>query len=178
MELLVRNADGNLTKKDREYAAKKLGKFDRYFNSAQKVEMVHKENKLDHCIEITVFADGFTLRGEDTDISVRAAIDKVASKMEGRLRRLKGRLIKSHRHKGTQIPFGLEDDLGEPVEEGEPVLKEHKRFLLKPMSVEEASLQMEMLGHPFFVFHNSETAQTEVLYKRKDGNYGLLSPDA
>lgn len=178
MELLVRNAEGNLTEKDRDYASKKLGKFDRYFNSAQKVEMVHIENKLDHRIEITVFADGFTLRGEDNDSSVRAAIDKVAHKMESRLRRLKDRLVKSHRRRGSSVPFGLEIEYEEPVEDSEPTLKEHKRFLLKPMSIEEAGLQMELIGHPFFVFHNSETNQTEVLYKRDDGHYGLLSPDA
>ena len=181
MELLVRNAEGNLTEKDREYASKKLGKFDRYFNAAQKVEMVHRENKLDHRIEITVFADGFTLRGEDKDASVRAAIDKVASKMESRLRRLKGRIIKSHRQKGTEIPFGFEEVQPEPqdvVEDNEPTLKEHKKFLLKPMSIDEAGLQMELLGHPFFVFSNSDSGQTEVLYKREDGHYGLLSPEA
>lgn len=177
MELLVRNAEGNLTQKDRDYAARKLGRLDRYFNSAQKVEMVHRKGRIDHRIEITVFADGFTLRGEEADVSVQAAIDKVADKMENRLRRLKSRLIKSHRHKGSMsLPNGLE----EPHEEGmeEPRVTERKRVLLRPMSVEEAGLHMELLGHPFFLFRNVETGQDEVLYKREDGHYGLISPDA
>jgi putative sigma-54 modulation protein len=172
---LVRNAEGNLTKKDRDYAAKKLGKLDRYFHSAQKVEMVHREGKLDHRIEITVFADGLTLRGEEADGSVQAAIDKVADKMENRLRRLKSRLIKSHRHKGGGVPNGLDEH--EDAHE-DPQVVEHKRVLLKPMSIEEAGLQMEMLGHPFFMFKNVESDLVEVVYKRQDGNYGLLSPDA
>lgn len=176
MELLVRNAEGNLTKKDRDYAAKKLGKLDRYFHAAQKVEMVHREGKLDHRIEITVFADGLTLRGEEADGSVQAAIDKVADKMENRLRRLKSRLIKSHRHKGNGVPNGLADH--EEAQNDEPQVVEHKRVLLKPMSVEEAGLQMEMLGHPFFLFKNAESDQIEVVYRRDDGNYGVLSPDA
>lgn len=177
MELLVRNAEGNLSLKDREYAAKKLGKLDRYFNAAQKVELVHKEGKLAHVVEVTVFADGLTLRGEESDGSVAAAIDKVADKLENRLRRLKSKLVKSHRHKGALVPNGFAE-VEEPINDDEPALKEHKRFILKPMSIEEASLQMELLGHPFFVFRNEETNQTEVLYKRGDGHYGLLSPDA
>lgn len=176
MELLVRNAEGNLTKKDRDYAAKKLGKLDRYFHAAQKVEMVHREGKLDHRIEITVFADGLTLRGEEADGSVQAAIDKVADKMENRLRRLKSRLIKSHRHKGNGVPNGLVSNDEAPHEE--PRVVEHKRVLLKPMSIDEAGLQMEMLGHPFFMFKNEESDQIEVVYRREDGNYGVLSPDA
>lgn len=175
MELLVRNAEGNLTKKDRDYAAKKLGKLDRYFHSAQKVEMVHREGKLDHRIEVTVFADGLTLRGEERDGSVQAAIDKVAEKMENRLRRLKSRLIKSHRHKGNMVPNGLIEE--PPHDHEEPQIKERKNLLLKPMSVEEAGLQMEMLGHPFFVFKNAESSEIEVLYKRDDGHYGLIVPD-
>ncbi len=177
MELLVRNAEGNLTKKDREYAAKKLGKLDRYFHAAQKVEMVHREGKLDHRIEITVFADGLTLRGEEADGSVQAAIDKVAEKMENRLRRLKSRLIKSHRHKGNNLPNGFSDS-HDSDEHEEPVIKERKRVLLKPMSHEEAGLQMEMLGHPFFLFRNAESDQIELVYKRQDGHYGLLTPEA
>ena len=177
MDLLVRNAEGNLTEKDRDYAAKKLGKLDRYFHAAHKVEMVHREGKLDHRIEITVFADGFTLRGEEKDETVQAAIDKVADKMENRLRRLKSRIIKSHRHKGRPLPDGLAADEAE-TEGAEPKIVEHKRVLLKPMSLEEAGLQMDMLGHPFFMFKNSSTNQTEVLYRRVDGNYGLITPEA
>ena len=177
MEVLVRNAEGNLPGRDREYAAKKLGKLDRYFNSAHRVEIVHREFKLGHRIEITVFADGLTLRGEETDESIRAAIDKVADKMENRLRRVKSRLIKSHRRRGNAVPHALEEAEGAEPTDGFAI-RERKTFLLKPMSTEEASLQMELLGHPFFVFRNEETNQTEVLYRRADGGYGLLSPHA
>ncbi len=177
MEVLVRNAEGNLSAADREYADKKLGRLDRFFNSAQRVEIVHREVKASHRIEITVFADGYTLRGEETDASVKAAIDKVAEKMDIRLRRLKTRLIKSHHRRGVAVPSALEQVEVEAPEVGF-VLKERKRFLLKPMSTEEASLQMELLGHPFFVYRNEVNNATEVLYKRADGAYGLLSPQA
>ncbi|MCO5298003.1 MAG: ribosome-associated translation inhibitor RaiA [Fimbriimonadaceae bacterium] len=176
MDLLVRNAEGNVTKRDREYAAEKLGKLERYFHQAHKVEMVHREEKSGHRLEITVFADGFTIRGEDTEPTLREAIDKVSDKLEARLKRLKGRLIKSHRKKGVQPPSGLEPE-AEADGDGFIEIRERKTFLLKPMSPEEAALQMEMVGHPFFVFKNEISSQVEVLYKRRDGQYGILQPE-
>jgi putative sigma-54 modulation protein len=180
MEVLVRNAEGNVGTKDREYAAKKLGRLDRYFNSASKVEMVHREEKLGHRIEITVFADGLFFRGEEFDSSIRAAIDKVSDKMETRLERFKGRLQRRHKARGIKSPEAFEElPLPEEASDNHHLeISERKTFLLKPMSREEASIQMEMLDHPFFVFRSEETGQFEVLYKRKDGRYGLLQPEA
>ncbi len=177
MELIIRNVSGDLTKDDLEYAEKKLTKLGKFFQAADKVELVHKSLKHSEKVEITVFAKGIHLRGEESGETTRAAIDLVSSKMETRLRRLKGRLIKSHRQRDEIEPSELiEVEFDEAQEE--PTIKEHKRFLFKPMSVEEASLQMELIDHPFFVFRNIETGHTEVLYKREDGHYGLLSPDA
>lgn len=179
MEVLVRNAEGNVGSQDREYAAKKLGRLDRYFHSASKVEMVHREERLAHRIEITVFADGMTFRGEETDASLRAAIDKVHDKLEVRLRKFKTRLIDRHRKKGAKIPPAFEEahPFDEPHENGQLTIRERKVFMLKPMSLEEAAIQMEMLDHNFFVFRNEENGRFEVLYKRKDGKYGLLQPE-
>lgn len=177
MEVLVRNAEGNVTPREREYAAKKLGQLDRYFHQAERVEMVHRAEKRGHRIEITVFADGLTIRGEESEVTVRAAIDKVADKLESRLRRLKGRLMHNHRKRGSPPPAALIEDYGEPDELAELGIVEQKTFDQKPMSLEEAALQMEMVDHPFFVFFNADTRQTEVIYKRRDGRYGLLQPE-
>lgn len=181
MEVLVRNAEGNVSSRDREYASKKLGKLDRYFHQAQRVEMVHREERNgNHRVEITVFADGFTVRGEEQESSIRAAIDKVADKLEGRLRKLKGRIITSHRRKGNGLPPALEEDWRsdqENADKSSAEIKERKSFLVKPMSIEEAALQMEMVDHPFFVFKNEDTSQIAVLYRRKDNRYGLLEPE-
>lgn len=176
MDVLVRNAEGNVSKNDREYAAQKLGKLSRYFHQANRVEMVHRAEKTNHRIEITVFADGFTIRGEEHDESLRAAIDKVSDKLENRLKRLKGRIIRNIRHRGQVLPPAYEDEDLENLD-GAITIRERKVFLLKPMSAEEAALQMEMLEHPFFVFKNRDSGSVEVLYKRKDGNYGLLQPE-
>lgn len=178
MDVLVRNAEGNVNAQDREYAAKKLGRLDRYFNAAQKVEMVHREDKNGHRIEITVFADGLTVRGEESDLDLRAAIDRVSDKLETRLRKLKGRLIRSHRKRGNhKLPPALEEDHIEE-EEAHIEIRERKHFLLKPMSPDEAALQMEMVDHPFYIFKNEDTNAVAVLYKRRDGRYGLLEPEA
>lgn len=178
MEVLVRNAEGNVSIKDREYAAKKLGRLDRYFHSAQKVEMVHRAEGLGHRIEITVFADGFTVRGEEHDNSLHAAIDKVSDKIETRLRKLKGRIITSHRRRGASAPPAFEEHYEDEEAEIQHIeIRERKQFLLKPMSADEAALQMEMIAHPFFVFKNEDSGQIEVLYKRKDGKYGLIQPE-
>ena|SRR5688572_20116233 len=180
MDVLVRNAEGNVSIKDREYAAKKLGGLDRYFHQAHKVEMVHREDRSGHRVEITVFADGFTIRGEDTESTVQAAIDVVHDKLERRLRKLKTRLVDSHRRRGSTPPPALElvetEDQGEMISNGYLDVRETKRFPLKPMAVEEAALQMEMVDHPFFVFKNEVSGQVEVLYRRNDGRYGLIQP--
>jgi putative sigma-54 modulation protein len=170
MEILVRNAEGNLSEANREYASKKLGKLDRYFNAASKVEMVHREERHDrrvgHRIEITVFADGLFVRGEEFDENLRAAIDKVAKK----------RLVDRHRRKGTPLPAALTEEERTEAESFETEVAERKRFSVKPMTLDEAALQLEMIDHPFFVFANQDTGGLEVLYRRRDGRYGILEP--
>ncbi len=178
MEVLVRNAEGNVSPKDREYAAKKLGRLDRYFHAAQRVEMVHHQEKLGHRIEITVFADGYAIRGEEHDANLQAAIDRVSDKLENRLRKLKGRLVDAHRKKGlAQIPQGLTEEHPDDEEAAPVKVTERKSFLLKPMNIDEAALQLEMVGHPFFMFRNEDSGRVAVLYKRRDGHYGVIEPE-
>jgi putative sigma-54 modulation protein len=177
MEIMVRNAEGSLGQKDREYAIAKMGKLQRFFNHAQRVEIVHREDKRGHRIEVTVFADGFTVRGEEADHSPRAAIDLVAEKIENRLRRLKTRIVQRYRRKGGKVPEAYAEDTNHQAGEEPFEIKERKTFLVKPMATEEAALQMEMVGHPFFVYRSEDSGQIEVLYKRKDGRYGLLQPE-
>lgn len=177
MELLVRNAEGNVPPKQRDYAAKKLSKLERYFHKANKVEMVHSEQKGIHRLEVTVFADGFIIRGDESDTSLKSCIDRVSEKLESRLRKLKRRLVDSHRRRGAkEIPIALEESHEEEHDHAKIV--ERKQFLLKDMSADEAALQMELVDHPFFVFRNSDSGRFSVLYKRKDGNYGLVEPEA
>lgn len=179
LEVLVRNAQGNLSVKSRDYASQKLGKLDRYFNAASRVELAHSEDKRGaHKIEVTVFADGVMLHGHEQDSNIYAAIDKVVDKLESRLRRLKSKLAKRHKGQGMQVPEGLKQ-LGEldaelPPDSGH--IAEHRSYSMKPMSVEEASLQLELMDHEFFVFRNVASDQVEVLYRREKGGFGMMSP--
>jgi putative sigma-54 modulation protein len=177
VELLVRNAEGNVPQAQRDYAAKKLAKLERFFRKATKVEMVHHEKKGTHRLEVTVFADSFTIRGEEQDASLNACIDRVSDKLEQRLRKLKGRIVDSHRKGGfKEIPPALLENHDEDHEEHAKVV-ERKQFLVKDMHPDEAALQMELIDHPFFVFRNESSGSFAVLYKRKDGNYGMLEPE-
>lgn len=175
MELLVRNADGNVPQKQRDYAAKKLGKLDKFFNKATKVEMVHHEQKGKHRLEVTVFADEFTIRGEERDVSLQACIDRVSDKLEKRLRNLKSRLVDSHRRRGTKsLPKEL---LAAPKKKADAPKIERSQFLVKHMALEEAALQLELAGHPFYVFREESSGNFSVLFKKKGGSYGLLEPE-
>lgn len=176
MELLVRNAEGNLSAGDRDYAARKIGRLDRYFHKASRVEMVHRAEKLTHRIEITLYADGFTIRGEDSEQTIREAIDKVSDRIETRLKKVKGRLMQNHRRQGNTLPPAFAED--HDVAEDEEAFVERKTFLLKPMSTDEAMLQMELVDHPFFIYKNSKNGLVEVVYKKRDGRYGVLEPAA
>ena len=174
MEMLVRNAEGNLTEQDREYASKKLGKLDRYFHKAHRVEMVHREERLDHVVEVTVFADHFTVRGKEQDESVRAAIDSVADKLETRLRRLKRKLVNSHRRRSAPVPTGLEE-APEIEEDTDETVDVYEHYSPKPMSVEEAALQLELIDRQFLVFNNQDNGQVEVVFRTKNGGVGLVT---
>lgn len=178
MELIIRSAEGTVPERDREYASKRLSKLERFFEKATKAELVHHEQRGRHRLEVTVYADEFTVRGEEQDVSLRACIDKVSEILETRLRNLKGKLVDAHRRRGTtKIPPALIEGDVETSEAGKDQIVERKRFERKPMSPEEAILEMELLGHPFFVFENAETGDISVLYKRKDGAYGILEPE-
>ncbi|MGE0001431.1 MAG: ribosome-associated translation inhibitor RaiA [Fimbriimonadaceae bacterium] len=176
MQVIVRNTQGQLTERDREYAVKKLEKLSRYFHSANSVEIVYREEKSFHRLDVTVHADGYHLRGDEEDESVRAAVDAVVDKLERRLRRLRTRIIQSHRKRGENVPLGLQEV--EHHEEDPHEVNETKSYLIKPMSVDEAALQMELLGRDFFVFIDEHTAKAEVIYRRSAGpGYGLLVPE-
>jgi putative sigma-54 modulation protein len=176
MQVVVRNASGTLRNDDRDYAVKKLSRLDRFFHSAKSIEIVYHEEKMHHRVDVTIHADGYHLRGAEEQATVRSAIDIVAEKLENRLRRLKTRIVKSHRNRGRAVPPGLEE--APAVEEDEHGINEQKTYLLKPMSLEEAALQMELLGRNFFVFLNEGSGQTEVLYRRDSGpGYGLIVPE-
>jgi putative sigma-54 modulation protein len=177
IQLNIRGENIEVTNALRDYAQKKLDKLQRYFD--QPLTNVHvnfKVYKVGQKIEVTIPIMGNILRAEETNEDLYAAIDIVAEKLERQIRKHKTKLISKKRQavkKHTENILISTDDEDEEDNDELAVVRK-KKFELKPMHVEEAILQMELIGHKFFVFHNADTEQTNVVYKRKDGKYGLI----
>jgi ribosome hibernation promoting factor len=137
---------------------------------ARRVKKKIIENQV---VEVTIFSSGPVIRAKESAPDMYQAIDLVSTKLERQARRVKKKIIDRHHH--AKNPF-KEPPLSLEEEEGEPMIVKTKSFPLKPMTPEEAALQMDLVGHDFFVFINAETEETNVVYRRKDGNYGLIEP--
>lgn len=157
---------------------KKFSKLDKYFKpdvAAQVTLSVEKNRR--QVVEVTIPFGGAILRGEESNSDMYTSIDMVSEKMERQVRKQKTKLAK--RKYGESLRFQSIPDFKEEdgKEVKEPKIVKTKRFAIKPMSEEEAVLQMELLSHSFFVFKNADSDEVNVVYKRKDGNYGLIEQD-
>lgn len=164
-----------VTDKIRDYAEKKLGKLDKFFKEEAEARVVIGTIKDNEYVEASIFASGMIYRAEVTDVDVITALDKIVDVIERQIRKNKTRLEKKIKRDAIDdnvLLNGSNYTDGEDLSEIKIVKK--KRFAVKPMSPEEAVLQMNLLGHEFFVFKNPETDQMNVVYKRKDGNYAII----
>lgn len=178
MKVTVSGKNIEITPALREYAEKKIGKLGKHLNylnndnlEAQVTLHVQKER---HIVEVTIPVNDIILRGEEETQDMYSAIDLVAEKLEKQIEKYKTKITKALRKDFPKNIVALKD---EEDEEEELKVVKVKRFAVKPMNVEEAILQMNLLGHNFFVFTNAETEQINVVYKRKDGDYGLIVPE-
>ena len=162
-----------------EYAVKKISKLDRYFREDETSAFVTFSVEKDHLCsaEITIRGGGTLLRAqtEAPDGDMRGAVDAAVGYIERQILKNKTRLAKRLRSEGFPSPMP-EDDF-EVQEEKEFNIVRTKRFSVKPMSPEEAILQMNLLDHTFFVFRNSEDDSLSIVYQRKNGGYGLIVTD-
>ena len=175
--MLVNVTGKNFTINDKieSVIEKKLSKLDKYFTSETEAAVMCSEVKKGLCkMEATIHAGEFTFRAEESDSDIYFCLDKVIDKLSAQMSRLKKRLIKSHKEQ-KHIDFEQIPDAAEAATEQGIVRT--KRFKLNPMTSEEAILQMEMLGHSFFVYKDGESGSTNVVYKRADGSYGLLETE-
>ena len=156
----------------KEMAEKKLAKFDRFFGDDAEAVVVYSCRHDLQYIEITILYGGTIFRSEEGADTFQTAIDRAVESLERQIRKNKTRLEKRLRSDAFAAPF--EDD---EIEEDEaPFRIRTKTFPIKPMSVEEAILQMNLLEHQFFVFRDDQTEEVCVVYRRKDGDYGLIEP--
>ena len=159
----------------KEYVEKKLGKLDKFFNEESDARVVLGTIKDEEYIEASIFASGMIYRAEEADEDILTAIDKLVDVIERQIRKNKTRLAKKIKRDATldtMLISGASYTEGEDSNEFEIVKR--KRFAVKPMHEEEAILQMNLLGHTFFVFKNVETEEMNVVYKRKDGKYAII----
>jgi putative sigma-54 modulation protein len=183
MRVTVTGKNVQVTDALKSYAEKKLQKLTRYFSSIKDAQVTQSIQRNWHIVEVQVEGDGLFLRAEERSGDMYASIDAVVEKLEKQAKRFKGKLMAHPRlaEGGLTAEEGAEPSLDElsedETEEGMPTVVKMKRFAIKPMIAEEAAMQMELLNHDFFVFLNAETEQVNVLYRRKDGNYGLIEPE-
>ena len=154
---------------------KKIGKLEHFFTPDTEVFVALSAQKDIQKIEVTIPVKGNTIRAEESSTDMYVSIDLVEEIIERQIRRYKTRLM-NHKYDGTSFKqefMEQEDD----VEDDEIRIIRSKKFAIKPMDVEEACVQMELLGHDFFVFRNADTFEGNVVYKRKGNTYGLIEPE-
>ena len=166
----------NLRDNFKERVYKKLGKFEKIYSEDAEANVKVTLEKNRQTVEVTIYDNGMTYRAESTAPEMNDALDAVVDILGGQIRKNKTKLSKKLRADSIEQYFAAEPDTEEIPEVNYSVVKT-KSFVVKPLSVEEAILQMNMIGHEFFMFLNSATNQLCVVYKRKDDTYGLLEPE-
>ncbi len=175
MKLNIRGNKIEVTDAIKEYVVDKIARLDRYFEEPEEIEVyaLIKVKGKEETIEITVPTKRFTLRAEETNDDLYAAIDLVIDKLERQIRKNKTRLSKKYKNV-DDVALALDFDVEKDEEEEEKIVR-RKEIDTKPMDEEEALLQAELLNHDFFVFKNIDEECVSVLYKRKDGDYGIIN---
>ncbi|MHB1314035.1 MAG: ribosome hibernation-promoting factor, HPF/YfiA family [Christensenellales bacterium] len=171
MRIIITGKNMEVSDYLKDVAEKKLGKLGKYFNPDTDVQVTMSTQRGRHLVEVTIPFNGMVIRGEESTGDMYASIDNVIDKLERQIERYRTKLGKRiHQDAFSSSPvYPEEEKTGEVVR--------YKRFIVKPMSVEEAIMQIELLGHEFFVFMNDRSGKINVLYKRKYGGYGLIEPD-
>ena len=177
MRLQIKGRNVEVSDSIRRYAEQKLGKLEKQLHELTRVELelaVEKNPSIhaNHVAEATIWTKGPTIRAREASVDMRASIDQLTEKL---LRQVKNyrekRSRRAARANGGPPPGGVP-----MIDESEPRIVKTKQFAVKPMTPEEAVLQLELVGHDFFVFQDAESGDVNVVYKRHDGAYGLIEP--
>lgn len=164
-----------VTDKIKGYAEKKFTKLDKFFTEEPEARIVIGPIKDNEYVEASISAAGMIYRAEVIDTDVLTAMDKIIDVIERQIRKNKTRLEKKIKRDAVSDNIMINgEDYTEGEDTGEFKIVKRKRFSVKPMTPEEAVLQMNLLGHSFFVFKNANTDAMNVVYKRKDGNYAII----
>lgn len=185
MHVIVQGKHIAVTPALREYAEEKLGRIARYFDHVQEAQVVLSVERRRgnvgkaQVVEVTVRGDGVLLRGEEASADMYASIDVVVEKLKKQIERYRSKFIDRRRHEESRKKTLALAQARRALRAGPRELQivRVKRFAMKPMTAEDAALQMELLGHSFFAFRNASTMEVNVVYRRVDGNYGVIEPE-
>ena len=172
MKYNIRGNKLEVTDAINEYIKNKLSKVEKYLDDNEEVEakaLISAKGK-DQKVEVTIWSGKYNIRAEETNVDLYAAIDLVIDKIEKQIRRYKDKLTS----KKTKTEVAPDMEIEDYFEEDGQTIVRRKEVFLKPIDEEEAITQMELLGHTFFVFKNVDTNKINVVYKRNDGDYGVI----
>jgi putative sigma-54 modulation protein len=178
MRLQVKGKNLEVSESIRSYAEQKLGKLSRQLADPTQVELElslerNPSISAKHVAEATIWTKGPTLRAREASPDMKASIDQLVDKLERQVTRYRQKRQRGRSRDNGAVP--VEGNPGGEAE-SEPEIVKTKQFAVKPMSPEEAVLQLELVGHDFFVFRNAESGEVNVVYRRREGNYGLIEP--
>ncbi|HIR92600.1 MAG TPA: ribosome-associated translation inhibitor RaiA [Candidatus Egerieimonas intestinavium] len=174
MKFIISGKNIDVTEGLRSAVQDKLGKLERYFTPETEIHVTLSVEKERQKIEVTIPVKGNIIRSEQVSSDMYVSIDLVEEVIERQLRKYKNKIVDKQQEGSNFQKTFLENDFAE--DEDVKIIRT-KRFGIKPMYPEDACVQMELLGHNFFVFCNAETEEVNVVYKRKDGAYGLIEPE-
>ncbi len=172
MNIIVTGRQLEITTALKNYAEKKIKRFNRYLSNISEAVVTLSVQKYRHKVEVLLKVNGVLIQAEGITGDVYSSIDEVAEKLERQIKKYKEKLVSHRKPEGKSAAEFPTEALSS---EGGRIIK-NKRFDLKPMSPEEAAMQLELLDKDFFVFTNDNSGVINVLYKRKDGNFGLIEP--
>ncbi len=185
MKITITGRSITVTDALKAYVEKRTKRLERYlqgFNGEIEADVVLSLEGNQHVAEITIELGGIILRAEERTPDMYVSIDGVVEKLESQIRKYKTRIRSKSRQETREAIYEINQKLlevpnSEDETDSEIKIVRRKRFALKPMNVEEAVMQMDLLGHDFFVFLDGDDNEVRVVYKRKDGNYGLIEPE-
>jgi len=179
MQFQVKGRNLEVSESIRSYAEEKLGKLERQLNDPRiELELALERNPSiaeNQVAEATIWTKGPVLRAREASSDMRASIDQLVEKLERQVTRYR-RQGRDRRRKAARAGEPASEVTQAVPEEAGPMIVKTKQFAVKPMSAEEAVLQLELIGHDFFVFRNAESGEVNVVYRRRDGDFGLIEP--
>lgn len=171
MNIIVTGRHLEVTPALKDYAERKVTRFDRYLSNISEAVVTLSVEKYRHKVEVLLKVNGVLIQAEGITGDVYSSIDEVAEKLERQIKKYKEKLVS---HRKSEGKAGVAEAEEAPVDIGRII--KNKRFELKPMGPDEAAMQMELLDKDFFVFTNDNSGDINVIYRRRDGNFGLIEP--